>query len=63
MAKQTTDGNSTAGELEQRFLDFCAAHPELNDALGLWMASGETLEATNPQAAAIFAKEFPELKG
>jgi hypothetical protein len=46
-----------------KFVEFMEAHPELKQAAAMWMADGSTLEMTDPEAAAILAKEFPELKG
>jgi hypothetical protein len=50
-------------ELEHHFLEFSRSHPELSDKLAMWMASAATLEFEDPAAAALFEKEFPELKG
>ncbi len=50
-------------ELEPLFLAYMEEYPERADALGLWMADAETLEATDPESAAIFAELFPELRG
>ena len=48
----------------EKIQEFRQAHPEItDDQLALWMASGATLEATDPEAAAICAREVPELKG
>jgi hypothetical protein len=35
----------------------------LSDKLALWMASASTLAITDPDAAELFEREFPELKG
>lgn len=50
-------------ELESHFLEFSRLHPELSDTLAMWIASPSTVEFEDPTAAALFEKEFPEMKG
>jgi Flp pilus assembly protein CpaB len=47
----------------QKILAFRKAHPHLKKELDLWIADAATLEITNPKAAAICAREAPDLKG
>jgi hypothetical protein len=56
----------TEKEIEQGFqkiVMFGIAHPNLKSELGMWIADGDLLEMTNPEAAAICAREAPELRG
>ena len=39
---------------------FTRAHPELKDALGLWMADRGTCEAIYPEAAELFKRDLNE---
>jgi len=47
----------------QKVIEFTQAHPELRDKLAMWMVSASTLAITDPEAAELFEREFPELKG
>jgi hypothetical protein len=44
----------------RKLLLFQKAHPELKDALALWMADRSTCEAVHPDAAEIFKREMAE---
>jgi hypothetical protein len=48
-------------ELEH-FMEFVRLHPELEVKLAMWIASPSTVELEDPDAAALFEREFPELK-
>jgi hypothetical protein len=47
----------------EKLLKFMAAHPELDEQVAMWQVSSSTLEITDPEAAALLAKELPEFKG
>ncbi len=63
MAERPPKDSLSDPELERRFMKFQDAHPELNEKLGLWMASASLLELQDPDTAAIFMAAFPELAG
>jgi hypothetical protein len=58
-----SDENAYGPAGEAKFLKFCEEHPELSDKLGMWMADASILAITDPDAAELFEREFPELKG
>ena len=43
-----------------KLMAFQRAHPELREALGLWMADRSTCEAVHPEAVEILGREMPE---
>jgi hypothetical protein len=43
-----------------RLLHFHAAHPDLAEALTLWMADESECQRMYPEAAAIFQRELPK---
>ena len=47
----------------RKLLEFMAAHPELADQLGLFMADASTLESVDPDAYEILWREMPEFAG
>lgn len=47
-------------EQAKRLLEFVGRHPELKDALGLWMADQETCRLLHPEAAEIFEREMAD---
>ena len=60
------DTQPSDAEVERGFrkiLAFQKAHPHLKKELSLWIADGATLEVADPEAAAICAREVPELRG
>jgi|HubBroStandDraft_1064217.scaffolds.fasta_scaffold411430_2 hypothetical protein len=58
-----SDESAYSAATEAKFLKFCEEHPELSEKLGLWMADASILAITDPEAAELFEREFPELKG
>ena len=44
-----------------KLIAFQTAHPELKEALELWMADRSTCEDAYPEVAEIFRREIPEL--
>jgi hypothetical protein len=64
MADRKTQWSDAEVELGfQQILAFRKAHPHLKKEMDMWIADGATLEAVDPEAAAICAREVPELKG
>ena len=49
-------------DLARAFDALFEEHPELVDALGLWITNAAMLDIIDPDAAAIFADKFPELR-
>jgi hypothetical protein len=48
---------------ERKLVAFIAAHPELREALGLWMSDRKTCEAVYPKESAVLRREMPEFAG
>jgi hypothetical protein len=44
----------------RKLIAFQKAHPELNEALGLWMVDRSMCELLHPEAAEIFKRDMPE---
>jgi hypothetical protein len=44
----------------RKLLAFQAAHPELVEALGMWIADRHTCETVYPEAIEILRREMPE---
>jgi len=45
---------------ERKLVAFIKAHPELHEALGLWMSDRKTCEAVYPKESAMLRRDMPE---
>jgi hypothetical protein len=73
MAKKLSHDGSVApanvtGQGDKRITDgvlklqaFTEAHPELREAMGLWLADRDTFRIVYPEAGEIFERELAEL--